>query len=318
MKNNSIGIYTAAVLAMFFWSLSYIWYKEVFQFYKPITLVVGRLSISAIFLFITVGLIMRKLTKMKVSDLKYFLLLAFFEPFLYFIGESFGMTMVSPTLGAVIIATIPLFSPLGEFYLYNTRITLMNFIGVLFSVIGVAMVVFYRGFGKLDANPLGIACMFLAVFAGLSYSLALRKLTERYSVFTIITYQNTIALIYFIPLFFIFEFNHFLTVGVSLRTLIPVVKLGIIASTFAFLLFMHSVKHLGVTKANAFANAIPVMTAFLSYFLINETITLVKALGIVMVVLGLFLSQIPQKRFRNIFAFIPVGLITRARLRKNE
>ena len=113
MKNNSIGIYAATVLAMVFWSLSFIWYKEVFQFYKPITLVVGRLSISAIFLFITVGLIMRKLTKIKASDLKYFLLLAFFEPFLYFMGESFGMTMVSSTLAAVIISTIPLFSPLG-------------------------------------------------------------------------------------------------------------------------------------------------------------------------------------------------------------
>lgn len=317
MRKSPLFVYMAAVFAMFFWSLSYIWYKEVFEFYKPITLVVGRLVVSSIFLFTITGA-MGKLTKILPGDFKLFLLLAFFEPFLYFIGESFGMTMVSPTLGAVIIATIPLFSPLGEYYLYKTRITIMNFIGVLFSVIGVAMVVFYKGFGNLDANPIGIACMFLAVFAGLSYSLALRKLTERYSIFTIITYQNTIALIYFIPLFFIFEFNHFITVGVSTRTLIPIVKLGIIASTFAFLLFMHSVKHLGVTKANAFANAIPVMTAFLSYFLLNETITLVKALGIGLVVFGLFLSQIQQKRVKNIFAFIPVGLITRARLRKNE
>jgi drug/metabolite transporter (DMT)-like permease len=318
MKNDSIGIYAATVLAMVFWSLSFIWYKEVFQFYKPITLVVGRLSISAIFLFITVGLIMRKLTKIKASDLKYFLLLAFFEPFLYFMGESFGMTMVSSTLAAVIISTIPLFSPLGEFYIYKTRVTLMNFVGIMVSVVGVGMVIFHQGFGKLEANPVGIALMILAVFAALGYSLTLRKLTSAYNVFTIITYQNTIAVIYFLPIFFLFEFNHFMSVGVTISSLMPLVKLGIFASTFAFLLFTYSVKHLGVTKANSFANAIPVLTAIFAYFLLGETLGIVKIAGIAIVVLGLFLSQVPREHARRVFAFIPVGLITRARLRKNE
>ncbi|HDP74282.1 MAG TPA: DMT family transporter [Bacteroidales bacterium] len=318
MKINSIGIYAATLLAMVFWSLSFIWYKEVFQFYKPITLVVGRLTISTIFLFATVGLLMRKLTRMRMGDLKYFMLLAFFEPSLYFIGESFGMTMVSSTLAAVIVSTIPLFSPLGEFYIYKTRVTLMNFIGILVSVVGVGMVIFHQGFGKIEANPVGIALMFLAVFAALGYSLALRKLTSTYNVYSIITYQNTIAVIYFLPLFFIFEFTHFMGVGVTFQSLMPLIKLGIFASTFAFLLFTYSVKHLGVTKANSFANAIPVLTAIFAYFLLGETLDIIKITGIAIVVFGLFLSQVPKEHARRVFAFIPVGLITRASLRKNE
>jgi len=318
MIKSSLRIYAAVSLAMVFWSLSFIWYKEVFEFYKPITLVVGRLTISSIFLFVTVGLLMRKLTRVRMGDLKYFMLLAFFEPFLYFMGESFGMTMVSSTLAAVIISTIPLFSPLGEFYIYKTRVTLMNFIGILVSVVGVGMVIFHQGFGKLEANPVGIALMFLAVFAALGYSLTLRKLTSTYNVFTIITYQNTIAVIYFLPLFFIFEFNHFVSVGVTFKSLMPLIKLGIFASTFAFLLFTYSVKHLGVTKANSFANAIPVLTAIFAYFLLGETLSIIKITGIAIVVFGLFLSQVPKEHARRVFAFIPVGLITRARLRKNE
>jgi len=34
--------------------------------------------------------------------------MAFFEPFLYFIGESFGLVYISSTIAAVIVATIPL------------------------------------------------------------------------------------------------------------------------------------------------------------------------------------------------------------------
>lgn len=317
MQKSSFRIYVAVVFAMVFWSLSFIWYKEVFVFYKPITLVVGRLTISSIFLFLVTGL-MRKLTPVNPVDVKYFLLLAFFEPFLYFVGESFGMTMVSSTLAAVIVSTIPLFSPLGEFYIYKTRVTLMNFLGIVVSVVGVGMVIFHRGFGELEANPVGIALMFLAVVAALGYSLTLRKLTAKYNVFTIITYQNTLAILYFLPFFFIFEFKHFVSVGVTMKSVMPLVKLGIFASTFAFLLFTYSVKHLGVTKANSFANAIPVLTAIFAYFLLGEVLTLTKMLGIGIVVLGLFLSQVPKEHARKVFAFIPVGLITLARLKKKE
>ena len=318
MIKNSLKIYVAVSVAMIFWSLSFIWYKEVFEFYRPISLVVGRLLISTVFLYITVGLIMGKLTKVRVSDFKYFMLLAFFEPFLYFMGESFGMTMVSSTLAAVIVSTIPLFSPLGEFYIYRTRVSLMNFVGIVVSIVGVGMVIFHQGFGNLEANPIGIALMFLAVFAALGYSLTLRKLTSTYNVFTITTYQNTLAVIYFLPLFFIFEYSHFMSVGVTLKSLMPLIKLGIFASTFAFLLFTYSVKHLGVTKANSFANAIPVLTAIFAYFILGETLGIVKIMGIAIVVFGLFLSQVPKEHARRVFAFIPVGLITRARLRKNE
>lgn len=318
MIKNSLKIYVAVSVAMIFWSLSFIWYKEVFEFYRPISLVVGRLLISTVFLYITVGLIMGKLTKVRVSDFKYFMLLAFFEPFLYFMGESFGMTMVSSTLAAVIVSTIPLFSPLAEFYIYRTRVSLMNFVGIVVSIVGVGMVIFHQGFGNLEANPFGIALMFLAVFAALGYSLTLRKLTSTYNVFTITTYQNTLAVIYFLPLFFIFEYSHFMSVGVTLKSLMPLIKLGIFASTFAFLLFTYSVKHLGVTKANSFANAIPVLTAIFAYFILGETLGIVKIMGIAIVVFGLFLSQVPKEHARRVFAFIPVGLITRARLRKNE
>ncbi|HSA04284.1 MAG TPA: DMT family transporter [Tenuifilaceae bacterium] len=314
MQKKGFWIYVAVVMAMMFWSLTFIWYKDVL--YKPLTLVTLRLAISSALLFVVTGII-GKLVKVNKADIKYFLLLAFFEPFLYFVGEAYGMTMVSSTLAAVIICTIPLFSPLGEFYLYKQRITLMNFLGILVSVVGVGIVIFHKGFEKVDANPYGVLLMLLAVVAALGYSLTLRKLTCKYNVFTIITYQNTLGTLYFLPLFLIFEFNHFMSVGVSVKLMIPIIELAVFGSTIAFLLFTYSVKHLGVTSANAFTNAIPVLTAIFAYFLRDEILTPIKMVGIAVVVSGLFLSQIPREKMRKVFAFVPVGLITRARLRKD-
>ncbi|MGE0077876.1 MAG: DMT family transporter [Bacteroidales bacterium] len=315
MQKKNLLVYIAVVMSMVFWSLTFIWYKDVFEFYKPLTLVTFRLTISSVFLFIVTSII-GKLVKIHKTDIKYFMLLAFFEPFMYFVGETFGMTMISSTLAAVIICTIPLFSPIGEFYLYKQRITLMNFMGIVVSVIGVCIVIFHKGFGQIDANPYGILLMLLAVLSALGYSLTLRNLTSKYNVFSIITYQNTLGALYFLPLFLIFEVNHFVSVGVSVKSIIPILELAIFGSTFAFLLFTYSVKHLGITSANTFTNAIPVLTAVFAYFLQGELLTPVKMTGIAIVVMGLFLSQIPREKMQKVFAFIPVGLITKARLKK--
>ncbi|MHC1702994.1 MAG: DMT family transporter [Tenuifilaceae bacterium] len=290
MNKKTFAVYASAIVAMIFWSYSFIWYKEVFIYYKPITLVVIRLVISSIFLFI-LTLSLRRLNPLDRSDIKSFFLLAFFEPFLYFMGESFGVSLIPSTLAAVIVSTIPLFSPIGAYYFHDERITLMNFFGIIVSIIGVGIVIFHQGFGVIDANPLGVALMFVAVASALGYGILVKKLAAKYSVFTVITYQNTFGIIYFLPLFFIFEFDHFQSVAFSWNAMIPLLKLGIFSSTFAFIFFTFAMKNLGITKANIFTNTIPVLTAILAWIYLGEELTFTKMIGIAVVIAGLFLSQ---------------------------
>ena len=290
MSKKTFLVYACAIVAMIFWSYSFIWYKEVFVYYKPITLVLIRLIISSIFLFI-VTLSLQRLDPLKRSDIKYFFLLAFFEPFMYFMGESFGVNLIPSTLAAVIVSTIPLFSPIGAYYFHNERISLMNFLGIVVSIIGVGIVIFHKGFGVIDANPVGVALMFMAVLAALGYGVMIKKMAAKYNVFSVITYQNTFGILFFIPVFFIFEFNHFKTVAFSWNAVIPLLKLGIFSSTFAFIFFTYSMKNLGITKANIFTNTIPVVTAILAWIYLGEELTYVKMIGICVVIGGLFLSQ---------------------------
>lgn len=300
MTKKTFAVYTSAIVAMIFWSYSFIWYKEVFVFYKPITLVLIRLLISSAFLFI-VTLSLGRLNKIKQSDIKVFFLLAFFEPFLYFMGESFGVSLIPSTLAAVIVSTIPLFSPIGAYYFHDERISLMNFFGIIVSIVGVGIVIFHQGFVMIDANPLGVALMFLAVASALGYGIIIRKLTSKYSVFSVITYQNTFGIVFFLPLFFIFEFDHFKTVAFSWDAVIPLLKLGIFSSTFAFIFFTYSMKNLGITKANIFTNTIPVLTAILAWIYLGEELTFTKMVGIAVVIAGLFLSQFHPRMINTMF-----------------
>ncbi|NVO08702.1 MAG: DMT family transporter [Bacteroidales bacterium] len=301
MNKKTFSIYASAVIAMIFWSYSFIWYKEVFVYYKPITLVLFRLVISSVFLFI-LTLSLKRLNSLKLADVKNFLLLAFFEPFLYFIGESFGVSLIPSTLAAVIVATIPLFNPIGAYYFHNERISMMNFFGIVVSIIGVGIVIFHNGIGVIDANPLGVALMFVAVVAALGYSVIIKKMTTKYNVLSIITYQNTFGIIFFIPVFFIFEFNHFKTVTITWDVMIPLLKLGIFSSTFAFIFFTFSIKHLGITKSSIFTNTIPVVTAILAWIYLGEDLSFTKIIGIVVVIGGLFLSQFHPRTITTLFS----------------
>lgn len=300
MTKKTAAVYLSAILAMVFWAFSFIWYKEVLVAYKPISLVLMRLIISSV-LLIAVTASLGRLNRIKKKDIKTFILMSFLSPFLYFLGESYGVSYMPSTVAAVIIATIPLFSPIGAYYYLNERISIMNFLGIVVSVVGVGLVVFHKGLNLSEVHPIGIAFMLLAVVSALGYSVIVKKLADRYNVFSIVAYQNLIGIFFFLPLFFLLDFKQFIQVVPTWDVIKPLLSLGVFASTFAFIFFTYAIKNLGISKANIFTNAIPVLTAILAFFILNEEITPVKMAGILVVVLGLFLSQLRRGMFKGLF-----------------
>ena len=185
-------VYLSVVFAMVFWAFSFVWVKEVYVAYGPLTTVFFRLIIASL-LMLTYGLTIGKLVKIDKKDYLTFLLLTFFEPFLYFMGESFGLKYVSSTMGAIIIATIPLFSPIAASKFHGEKLSLRNLIGIILSFIGVGIVVFDDSLNFIT-SPIGIALEFLAVFSAIGYTVVLQKLSRKYNATTIITYQNFIGI----------------------------------------------------------------------------------------------------------------------------
>lgn len=278
---------------MLFWSFSFVWIKIVYQTYNPITTVFIRLIISSILLFIF-ALSFKKLQKIDKSDYKILFSLAFFEPFLYFLGESFGLKMVSSTMGSVIVSTIPLFSPIVAYYLYKEKVSKINIIGILVSMLGVGLIIYNSNTNSIS-SPLGIILMFVAVFAAIAYSSRLKLLVNKYNAITLITYQNLIGIFLFLPLFLIFDLDHFIQARPSKEVVIAILQLAIFASSLAFLFFIYGLKHLGITKSNTFINMIPAFTAIFAFYILDEQISMQMIIGISIVIGGLFLSQLKYK-----------------------
>jgi len=293
---KSVKLYTAIVLSMVFWSFSFIWTRVAIHSFQPMTLITLRLILASLLLFVVLKST-RKFQKLRRKDVKWFLSLAFFEPFIYYVGETYGLTMVESTLAAVIVSTIPLFAPVVAFIVLRERISWSNIVGIIVSLIGVFFVI-YEPTGRFKANPQGVALLFLAVFAAICYATVLRKVPDYYNNMSVIFYQSLLGLLFFIPTFFVTDYPIH-TLKVSGESLIALCMLSVFASVIAFVLFAGAVRKVGVTRTNVFVNLIPVFTAILSWIILDEILTLSKWIGILIVVIGLFVSQWGKIKFNK-------------------
>ena len=294
MKKIRLPVYFYALTAMLLWGMSFIWSSVLLQYYEPVTIIFIRLVISSALLYAFMFVSGQKV-KLERKDFFLVFLSALFNPFLYFLGENYGLKYSTPTISAVIIATIPLFSPVIAYITFKERLTPINFIGIAISFCGVILMLVTRSL-SLVADVRGVIFLFGAVFAALLYSVTLRKLTENYSAVLLVATQNLIGVFLFMPFFVIFELKTTISVTVTAEVVTSMLLLAILASSVSFVFFAHSVKLLGMSKTNIFSNLIPVFTAIFSYFLLSESFSPQKIVGIGLVISGVYLSERSKKR----------------------
>lgn len=297
MKRNLILVYIGLLIAMGFWGISYIWIKIVYRAYNPITMVTFRLLIATPIMF-AVGKHLKKIQPIKKGHFHLFFWLAFVQPFLYFICESFGLQTVSPTVASVIITTIPLFTPIGAHYLFKEKMNRFFILGLIIAFIGVLLVIIREDF-TLSGSPMGFGLLFMAVAVGVVYTMILKRISRDYSPYTMVTYQNLLGLGGFIPLFLIVDLKHVLTVIPTSDVLIALLLLALLPTTLAYILYAYAVREIGAANASMFSNILPVFTAVFAWLFLNEVITLRVLSGILLVISGLLISQV-KKRIVNI------------------
>lgn len=293
LKKIHIPVHFFPVVAMLFWGLSFIWSAQLLKYYQPVTIIFIRLILSSVFLY-SLMYFTGRLEKIARKDFKLIALSALFNPFLYFLCENYGLKFSSPTISAVIIATIPVFSPLVGYISVREKLTPLNFTGIAISFSGVLLMLVTPNL-SLAADIKGVIFLFGAVFAALLYTVTLRKLTDKYSALMLVANQNLIGIFLFLPIFVLYEAGPAMAVPFNQEIIVSMLLLSILASSLAFVFFAHSIKLLGISKSNIFSNLIPVFTAFFSYLLLAESFSVQKVAGILLVIGGVYLSERTKK-----------------------
>ncbi len=294
VRKNNVGTYIGVIGATIFWGLSFVWSGQLLRNGFPLySLLAIRLFLASVLLFIA-AIITKKFVCPKQRDLKWFVLLVLFEPFLYFIGESHGIVLTdSPAISSIIVSTLPLFTMIMGYMIYNEKVSRTNIFGIFAALTGVVLALLNEKL-ELNVNPLGIVMLLLAVFSATGYSLVIKKLSHNYTPIMIVMWQNLIGVLFFLP-FCLFEMNELSQFNFSFQNIYPLLLLVIFPSCVAFLSYVQAIGRIGVTKSSMFCTLIPVVTLLFSAMMGHEKLYQHNMIGVVIVVIGLMLSQMKKR-----------------------
>ena len=284
--------YLLTMLAIVLWGFSFVWTNDILQKGIPVfTFLFIRLALAGSLLFAFAKLT-GKLQPIARKDVKFLILMAFFEPFIYFIGETYGIKATnSAVLSAVIIATIPIASLFVENILYKVPYTAFKIFGTAITIPGILMVIMKSGDTATVDHAYGIALLFLAVAGSIGYSSVVKKLSGNYNPLTITTYQFVIGAFFFLPFFLGWGIEGVNATLFSREVIVPLLSLAVLCSCLAFFCWVSAIKELGMTKTNIFSALIPAVSAVGAAMLGQEQITIISAVGITVVTAGVIIAQ---------------------------
>lgn len=297
--------YLAVLTAMLMWSASGIATKIALGSLSPLSLVVVRFSLSVL-LMLLIGCVCRfssflRLQALQARDIPVFLLAGLAQPFLYYILETYAYRYLnSPTIAEALLSTSPLLSPLFAMVLLRERVTRNNIMGILVSTLGVFVLIFVGANSSFVlGNPWGIALAFAAVSSAVIYTVVLKRIPTHYSPLSVVFYAQLISLLFFLPTWYVMDQPTLDTLATILtmpqQTMYAILYLAAGCSVISFILFLFTVRQLGVTTTNAFNNMRPVFTALIMLALFGEQLPILKWIGIILIIIGLFICQNNRK-----------------------
>ena len=302
--------YLAVIIAMLCWSASGIAIKQALLVLPPFTMIVMRFTF-AVLLMLIIGLLcqrsnMLRLQVIKRKDIPIFVLAGIFQPFLYYLLETFSYdALCSPTIAEALLSISPVLSPIFAAVLLREKVTRNNIIGIVISTIGMLLLVMVGSSDFTLGSYWGVLLALAAVSTAVLYTILLRRIPQTYSDLSIVFWVQLVSLVFFYPMWFVVEGTEpLLAILQSMGTmadsqvwisLASVGYLSIFASVIAFIMFCYTVRQIGVTQTNAFNNVRPVFTALWMLLFFHEALPLGKWIGILLIILGLFVCQKQEK-----------------------
>ena len=292
--DNKAVIYLLSVLAIVLWGMSYIWSDRLIALGVPISYFVPlRIFVAGIILLLF-NILTKEFRLIARKDIWKFMLLSLFEPLIYFFCETYGIKETgSPTISAMIIASVPIFSVGAGFLFFKERISVINALGIAVTLGGICLVLLKQGGdeGVPQNFILGVVLLMIAVFSEVGHASLTKLLADGYKPQVIVMYQFLIGTVYFLPFFLTRGIENFDTRLVSWEVLEPILCLAVLCSSLAFSLWAMAIKKLGVGKSSVFLAMMCVATALVAEVIGREHLSLLQWLGVLIAVLGIVLSQ---------------------------
>ncbi len=295
-KSKLIFLITLPIL---FWACAFPFIKILLKELTFINLTIMRFLIVCIILLIFIPLQSKRLNHLHKKDIIPIFLLGFFGVIGYHLGLNYGEQYISAGAASLIIATIPIFVAIMSIIYLKEKITLKKTIGIAISLIGVTVISLYGTTGaSIEIDYIfGALGVLFAALMGAFYTIAGKKMLKKYTGLSLTVYAMLLGSIGLIP--FINQELPNQILNLSLQAWGALIFLGVFSTITAYTLWYIALETLDANEISPYLYAIPVVSTIISFFLINETITIFFILGGLLVIIGLILVN-SKKSPKNI------------------
>jgi drug/metabolite transporter (DMT)-like permease len=231
-------------------------------------------------------------SKLQKKDIFPLFLLGFFGVMVYHLGLNFGEQYITPSAASLIIATIPIFILILANIFLREKINLKKFFGIIIAFTGVLIISIW---GRSDATikityVYGAIAVLIAAIMGAFYTIAGKKLLQRYSAISLTVYAMLLGSLGLIPLIDISLFTEVL--NLSIDGWIAIIFLGLFSTVIGYLLWYFALEIKTASDLSVYLYAIPVLSTIVSYIWFDDKITSLFIIGGILVITGLIIVNL--------------------------
>jgi drug/metabolite transporter (DMT)-like permease len=278
----------ALIAAMLLWGSSFVALKLAFRYYDPMVVIFGRMLVGSLCMLLFMGRFRR--VRYQKGDYKSLLLLALFEPCLYFTFEAAALSYTTASQAGMITAMLPLMVAVAATFVLGEHITRRTLFGFILAIAGVVWLSLAGQAGKGAPNPLlGNFLEFVAMACATGYTIMAKKLSPRYGPLLMTAIQSSVGTLFFFPLMFLPPTTFPETF--SWGGLFAILYLGAFVTMGAYFGYNYGISRIPASQAASFTNLIPVFSVLLGWLILGETFTWGQYAASIIVLTGVFLSQ---------------------------
>ena len=213
------------------------------------------------------------------------------------------MNIALTTSSVISTSLMPAFAPsmiiVLSFFIFNSKISSLQFIGVIISFIGFINIIIRGNILNLSSLNfvVGDIWMLGCVSCWALYSSLIRKMPKEIDNISFLFLIFFIGNIFVIP-FYIFEssINQSFTINEQYGWLL-VLYCGIGPALISYLLWIKAIKIMGANNSGLFLNLIPIFSSLISIIFLKEKLELFHIVGALLIFTGIYL--VIRKRDKN-------------------
>ena len=262
----------------------------------PLSLAFLRFGQGGLILLFFLLILKPGLLRIKLNNLPYLVLLGAVLFTIFPITFNVDLKYTEASRGALMLATLPLWSAWLARVAKSEHLTLRQVGGIILTLSGVAVVLAERGLTWQSGGWafLGDILMLLTAICGAIYGVLAQKMLKKYKAITVTTYAMLTGTCLLIPAVWVEGFSKALT-NIDFQAVSLILFLGICGGALGYFLWTFALAHLTPTQVAVYINLNPMVAAILGAALLAEKLTLVFISGFVAVLIGVLLVNWPTR-----------------------